>query len=390
MKKGWTLYFSLLMAFLLVRCVEPYNPPELENTDLDILVVDGFVNGTDGTATVSLTKALPLNSEVRRVGLSGVTVKVISEDGAEFLLQEQFSGDPESAGVYIGTGLAVDLAKKYKLRIERDISRIYESDLVPILESAEIDEVYYQAEDDALEIYVDSKESPGKSPYYRWKYQEVWEYRSPYTSSYIYDNGEVTFRPNEEINSLYTCYQYDYTSQILLGTTTNLSRNVVTQQLVNSVARNSIKLSFIYSINVQQFALTEEEYTYWYNVDQMTESMGGLFDPMPGQVIGNIRNINDLSETVIGYFSGSTMQEKRIFVKRWELPNRFVTYNYNLCEVDTVLIEDLGSIPFQNMLIGAVTFPPSTAPAGYTMSDRRCIDCQLYSDGIPVKPDFWP
>lgn len=381
-----------LIVFLLIvslaSCVEPYNPPELNNSNIDILVVDGFIDATAGTATVSLTKAMPLNSAVRRIGVTGAVVRIISEDGIVFQVPELPASGEESTGFYTAGGLTVDPAKKYKLHIEQDFSKVYESDLVAIMETPEIDEVYWKADDDALKIYVDSKLEEGKSQYYRWKYQEVWEYHAPYTSSYILEDGIVKFRQNtDELN---TCYSSDLTSQILLGTTTNLAQNVVTQKLINSIDRTSMKLSATYSINVQQFSLSEEEYTYWYNVDQMTESMGGLFDPMPGQVIGNIRNINDVSETVIGFFAGSTVQQKRIFIRRWDLPDHFVTYRPRLCEIDTVLNADLGTIPIQNMLLGAVTFPPSTSPAGYTMSDRLCVDCMEYGDGVPVKPEFWP
>jgi hypothetical protein len=385
---GRPLSIAFLLIGLLTSCVEPYNPPESNDPNIDILVVDGFIDATAGSVTVSLTKALPLNSEVRRIGVNGAVVKVISDDGVILQLFEQPVSDEESTGYYKADGLTIDLSKKYKLHIERDFSKVYESDLVAILESPEIEDVYFKAEEDALEIYVDSKLAEDKSRYYRWKYQEVYEYHAPYTSSYIYEGGEIKYRQNtDELN---VCYSSDLTSQILLGSTDNLAQNIVTQKLINSIDRSSMKLSYIYSINVQQFSLSEEEYTYWYNVDQMTESMGGLFDPMPGQVIGNIRNINDISETVIGYFSGSTVQQKRIFIKRWDLPDHYATFSPRLCEVDTVLNENLGFIPVQNMLIGAVTFPPSTSPAGYTMSDRLCIDCMEYGDGVPVKPEFWP
>jgi hypothetical protein len=385
---GRSLSIAFLLVVFLASCVEPYNPPESNDQNIDILVVDGFIDATTGTATVVLTKALPLNSDVRRIGVNGAVVKVISEDGAIFQLPELPASDEENTGIYQGYGLAIDLNKKYKVHIQRDFSKVYESDLVPILESPEIDKVYYKPEEDGLEIYVDSKEAENKSEYYRWKYQEVYEYHAPYTSSYLYEDGEIKYRQNtDELN---TCYSSDLTSQILLGSTANLAKNLVTQKLINTVDRESMKLSFVYSINVQQFSLSEEEYTYWFNVDQMTESMGGLFDPMPGQVLGNIRNINDVTEPVIGYFSGSTVQQKRIFIKRWDLPDRYVTYNPRRCEVDTVLNENLNFIPVQNMLLGAVTFPPSTSPAGYTMSDRLCVDCMEYGDGVPVKPEFWP
>ena len=47
-----------LLLLILTGCIEPYNPPAIADT-IDILVVDGFLNGTDSSATVQLSKATP-------------------------------------------------------------------------------------------------------------------------------------------------------------------------------------------------------------------------------------------------------------------------------------------------------------------------------------------
>jgi hypothetical protein len=376
---------ALLLIIFLVGCVEPYYPPDLSDGEVDVLVVDGFINATENAARVGLTRAVGLNSDVQRLGVSSADVRIESEDGQQFILAEQ-NGD--LAGIYVIENLPLDFNKRYKLKVSIGLDKQYESELIPILETPEIEEVTWNPHEDGLKIFVSSTEAPGKSRYYRWRYQETWRYSAPYGSIYTLENGEVSFRTNYE--ELFICYQSDLTSNIQLGSAASLSVNTIKNKEIHMVDKSSVKLSSMYSINVQQFALTDLGYAYWVNLDKMTESLGGLFDPMPGQVIGNVKSITDPGEVVVGYFSGSTVEEKRLFIDRRELPSGYLQYTQYLCSVDTVLIENLNAVPRGNILIGSVNAPNSTQVIGYTHSDAKCIDCALYGEGTPNKPDFWP
>src|SRR5699024_5022852 len=115
-------------------------------------------------------------------------------------------------------------------------------------------------------------------------------------------------RPQED--QLYRCWYNDNSSKILIGTSREFTSNVIQNATLISIPVESIKISLRYSINVQQIALTEEAYTYWLGLYKTTENVGGLFDPMPAQVIGNISGLSDPNETVVGFFSGATISEK--------------------------------------------------------------------------------
>jgi hypothetical protein len=372
---------SLLVILFLVSCVEPYYPPDLEKNEADILVVDGFVNASTSAARVNLTKAVGLESEVERVGVSGANVKIESEDGQEFILQEQ-SGD--LSGVYTAEGLILDFTKLYKLKISIGLDKQYESEFIPILETPEIESIAWDPQEDGLDILVNSKEAPDKSKYYRWRFQDTYRYHSPYSSAYIYENGEIKYRADYE--DLLICYLSDPTSPIIVGSTRNLSLNTVKNKVIQRINRNSIELSSTYSINVQQLSITEKGYEYWLNLQKMTEGLGGLFDPMPGQVIGNMKSITNPGENVVGFFSGSTVEEKRVFIGRTELPPGYSTYRPYLCERDSVFTKDLDFMSPNSMIVGEWGSPT----IGYLTSNQLCVDCKLYGGGTPVKPDFWP
>lgn len=385
--KGACVFVIGLLLFAAVRCIEPF---ELEgvSSNPDLLVVDGFINVTEGKVTVRLTKALGVQSEEGYTVVTGADVKIISEDGTEFPLQwGHYTDPPEYQALYYAEGISVDHGKKYKLWI--NAGEIYESEFVEIQVAAPIQSIEYEAHDEDLRIYVNSAESPEASQYYRWRYEETFEYNAPlYSSWYMDENREMIYRPTDE--SVYICYRQDPSNEILVSSSTELSTNVIRNREIRRLPRESIRISRLYSLNVKQMALTEEAYTYWLNLYKTTENTGGLFDPLPGQVYGNIKCVSDPELKVVGFFSGSTIEQKRLWIDRSDLPRGFAVYRPAYCEQDTISVADLqfrspGSIFGQSIMdmFGNVS--------GYTYSSVSCLDCRYYlSGGTTTKPEFWP
>ncbi len=375
-----------LLLFAAVRCIEPF-ALEGVSSNPDLLVVDGFLNATEGKVTVRLTKALGVQSVGSYPVVTGADVKIISEDGTEIPLQwGHFTDPPEYQALYYAEGISIDHAKKYKLRI--NIGNIYESEFVEIQVAAPIQSIEYQAQDEYLRIYVNSAEFPGASKYYRWRYEETFEYNAPLFSSwYMDENREMIYRTPEEW--VYICYRQDPSYEILISSSTDLSSNVIRNREIKRVPRESIKLSRMYSLNVKQMGLTEEAYTYWLNLYKTTENTGGLFDPLPGQVYGNIKCISNPDLKAVGFFSGSTVEEKRFWLERTELPRGFATYRPAFCEQDTVFVPDL-QFYSPGSIFGTSIVDMFGNIVGYTTSSYSCLDCRFYLQGTTTKPEFWP
>ena len=60
-------------------------------------------------------------------------------------------------------------------------------------------------------------------------------------------------------------------------------------------------------------SMTEEEYNYWKNISAIINRDGSLFDPPPGTVRGNLYNIDNEDDLILGYFSVSAVEYKRYF-----------------------------------------------------------------------------
>ncbi len=376
----------LLFAGSIIGCVEPYAPPEILDRP-DFIVIDAFLDGTDNSCFARITKAVPLNSEVgfeevQENAFDPITVFVEDEQGTVFDVARVGQGRFES------TGLTLDHTKKYRLRAEIN-SETYVSEYVEIRQASPIANIAFEAGQDEVRILVSSQDAGGQGNYYRWTFEETFEYTSTRRSFYILEDREVRLRTPEE--DVYRCYGTIASQKILIASSRDLDSDVIKNFLIHSVPRSSQKLQYRYSINVKQMALTEDAYTYWFNIFKTTENVGGLFDPMPGEVIGNFRKLSDPSDKVIGYFSASTVQESRVFLAPEDLPVNYSTFRYPFCEMDTVSLEEVPGLPASTILVAGV-YSTGGFPVliGYSRTTKGCVDCTMHNNGTTQKPSFWP
>ncbi len=381
----------VITAAIVMGCIEPYALEGVESNP-DFLVVDGFIDASNLTATVKLSRAIGLDDGNYYPAVRNARVVIASESGEEIQLQQvDLTQHPEyDTGTYVAFDIALDPTQRYKLGIAlNNGSKQYESDYITIEKAAPIESVTWDIRGDDMRILVNSVESNDNSPFYRWRYEETWEYNSAlYSTFYMDADREMIFRPFDE--QIYTCYRNEPSFEILVGSSQNLNSNVIRNYPVRSVPRNSIKISRMYSINIKQYGLTEDAYTYWLDLYKTTESTGGLFDPMPGQIFGNIHAVSNPSEMVIGYFSASTVEEKRVFIERRELPAEFTNYRYPFCDSDTVFNEDLQFVSPGTTFYNAVYDAMGLTVIGYTISSLNCLDCRVSGGGSTSKPDYWP
>lgn len=369
--------FSFVISLIAMACVDPYNPPVVRQ-DTHYLVVDAYLNSSDGVATVTLSRTQPLYSTDPPPQESDAVVTLEDDQGATYALQHQGSGQ------YTTSGLTVSTAKKYRMHIRTSAGEDFFSAFITIKPSPEIDNVYWLPERDGIFIYVDTDDPSGNSRYYKWSYTETWEYTSNFASIIkIVGPGVIVPRPFDEY--MYMCWRTVPSTGIFVGTSSKLQDDVIRQFPLIFIPKASAKVARKYSVLVKQQAITEEAYNYWLQLEQTTEKLGGLFDPMPSEITGNFYNASDPSQPVLGFFSGGTVQEKRMFVSFIDLPRHLQVTNPEFCVADSIPIEDIINHGPGTLLIDSYGVP---FPAGYLTSSTTCIDCRS-KGGTTVKPSFW-
>ena len=368
----------LMIPLLAAACVEQYLPP-VTDVNVDYLVVDGFLNGSAGTASIILTRAIPLGVNVVNPPEENATVNIENVNGSTFALPET------KEGIYEAKDLDLDETTAYRLRIHTNDGSSYTSDYIKLRKSPALDSVSWKPEAGGTRFYVSGHDAANQTKYYRYLFTETWEYRVTFPSDWKKVDGQPVFR-NQVTEQVYTCWRSALSTEILTASTKKLSTDVVSMLPINFIKKGSRMLSRTYSLNVQQRAISQEEFEYWELIRKTTENLGGLFDPLPSQVIGNVHNDDDAAEQVLGYFTGGFVQEKRIFVKLLDLPNELQIvdpYDF-LCEKYFVPIA-------QPELAGADVFVESVGipPIGYNVAIPNCADCRSLG-GDTIKPDYWP
>jgi len=384
MKKHAIPSIFLLACTWLTSCIEPYQP-KISADYPDLLVIDGGIDASSHKATVIITHSMALDN----------TQGPEKESAAQVTLEEQAGNTislPEvEPGRYEADALNIDYRKQYRLTIKTHGGKSYQSAYVQVMQTPPIDSISWKptvdgATLDGITIYANTHGSPdlNSKGYYQWNFIETWEYTSRYYSGLLFDDGVVTYRPMEL--DISRCWKTVPSTVITVGSSKKLSSDVIQEFPVVAVPKASYQLSRTYSILVQQRSLTEEGYNYWQQLQKTTQNVGGLFDPLPAQVTGNFTCLTDPEEPVLGFFGGSTVDEKRIFIRVRDLPRALqLSAPYPYCSIDSLPITTVQAWRGELYLLDSYGL---IVPIGYLSTSRSCVDCTVQG-GVTKKPDFW-
>ncbi len=376
MKRLMTIWITLFLAF---GCVEPFDPPVTDD-DADLLVVEGFVNTTDHTASVRLSRALRLAEAAQPAPESGATVTVEETDGTSYPVADRGNG------IYSASSPAFVEGKQFRIHIVTATGNEYISSYVLAKEPPPIDEITWAGESDGVTIKLSTHDDSRQTQYYRWEFQETWKYNAAFSSDWKIVNGKGVYRNVDE--QIFYCYQSSHSEKILTYSTSGLSEDLVPEYEITFIPKFSQKISIHYSILVKQYALSKEAYDYWQQLKVSTETLGGLFDPQPSRVRGNIQNVNNDQESVIGYFDASGVSEQRIFIQLSELPHELQRFpRADDCVTNVVPLDSVKNLSGIYLLTSGIYSGITLIGFNYTSSP--CADCRVQG-GTTKKPDYWP
>ncbi len=374
-------------------CVDAYLP-DVISAPSSYLVVDGFINGNGATRiklsrtqnTTATTSAPPPETKA--------TLYIVSAAGTRYALREQSAGFYQSDSLVLSPG-------QYQLRISTAGANpaTYESALVPLKATPPIDKLGWQRTGNELRVLLNTRDATQQTRYYRWKFLETWEFNATYKSflEYYPSRGEVAARTTP----IYTCWRTEQPTSIRQATSVQLSQDALVDHAVLSFSDRAERLKIRYSVLVTQYAQTAEEFAYYEQLRKNTEAIGTVNDPLPVQLTGNVRRTGGAtSEPVLGYVSAHTVQQRRLFINRAELPlpNDWQFDSPVACKLD---YEDLTAydpplaVPYTKTYRDPNYYVPTdyfyslitSDLAGYYGAPRECVDCR--TRGSITKPSFW-
>ncbi len=380
--------FRLNAAWLLLAlagCVKSYNAP-VPDAAKSYLVVDGYIR-TNGPSTFRLSRTLGLTASQPQAE-SQAKVLIQDDAGTEYPLSER------PAGTYtLSQRQPLDSTRRYQLRIVTSGGKEYQSDLVPVQLTPPIDTISWRATGEGVQLYVSAHGAPGRpTTYYRWDYQETWRYTSAFYSHLFYDKASNSLVQRN--GDIYNCWSTVGSSTINLGSTAALSQDVLSQQPLVLIPNKSAKLRIRYSIMVLQYGQTADEYKYWETLKKNTENIGSLYDALPTQLTGNLHNLADPAEPVLGYVGAHSVRAHRIFIDRSELPlppNFLFDTGYESCGLQPETyppFDALAVFSTDKYLPVDPVYNETGGIIGYTGAPADCVDCRARG-GSNLRPSFW-
>ena len=381
----WPLFAAATVGWF--GCKKLYNPKLVTNSN-SYLVVEGFINTGNDSTIVKLSRTVQVSSSKSSTPEPDAVVSIDGDNNTSFPLTGQGGGE------YAAPALGLDTTHRYRLHIHTTDGNEYVSDYSQPKYTPPIDSVGYTVQGNGIQLYVNAHDPKNNTRYYRWDYDETWQFHAEHFSTYITNGTDIVARAPSQFT--YECFHSDTSSSITLASSAKLAQDVIYQSPLIFIPSTSEKIEVKYSILVKQYALTSEAFNYWENLEKNSQNLGTIFDPQPSELTGNIHCVTNPAIPVIGYLSVGNVQEKRIFINNRQLPQTWQpTYPY-ACHLDTLLYCAPPNC-YNQVANSLIPLPPQAIPVipvlaggqiiGYFGSSYECTDCTIR--GTKTQPAFW-
>jgi len=365
------------ITLIFQSCIYEFTP---KTGDLgNLLVVYGMVTNENGPHEITILKTKKINSKVNEP-VKGANVSISDDKGDIVPLTEDSVGKYHTPETFAG-----QIGAKYKLNIEVQEGKKYESGYVELLDVPDISELEAEeiikpatgtnAGSSGYQFYISTKPGTSEQIYYKWDVFEEWEYRLPYKISAYWD-GTVLYQIDPPIP--YQCYMHNQFNDIYISNTKNFQTNYITHYPLNFTPGSS-KFQYMYGIYVRQYALSEFSYNYWYSAMENNQP-DPLYSKIPFQLIGNIKCISNPNETVFGIFEASAVKSKGITAYLAALEDPIFPCGY---------IIGLSGVRPQDLMN---QFPGWIGEYGAQLilvREKECVFCKYNGGGTGIRPDYF-
>ncbi len=318
------------------------------------LTVSGQISSMQDRNVIQL--GLTADTERLPYPLSGASIVLFDDAGGSYFYIE----DPSSPGTYTLYDVAGIPGKTYHIRITTPDGGEYESvaEKMPevvgqlvtnyeIVEEEITDLEGIVSMEHFIKVYTNSSlPVTAKPSYLKWETEEAFllsptDFPDPFGNipppCFIRQNADpqrIALFNGAELN------------------TTSINNLLVASRIVDWTFFEK------HYFTTYQTSLTQEGYEYWRKVNILANQVGSIFDSPPAEITGNMYNVNDRSEKVLGYFQAVNQTLNRIVM----YPNDF-------------------SFP---LLLPNCTYSENRAEY-----PGRCLDCTIVRNSSYNRPDWF-
>ena len=244
--------------------------------------------------------------------------------------------------------------------------------------------------DRGVQFFVNASGTGTENIRMRYNWIETYEIRSSFISRYVFDFeiNEPVLRAPDDI--IHICYRTVENTELILANSSGQSENRVQEIPIKFVNQNAQQLSNLYSLMVQQYALSPDAYEYYQNLEETNEGSGSLSDRQVGTFPGNVSSEDNPEKLILGYFEVSRFYEERVFFTNEE----FVADGYSQAPYPGCTVLDKDTLTTPELVEQYTGFGrrfgilDQITDFSWEISSRRCADCKEF--GTYEKPLFWP
>jgi hypothetical protein len=367
-------------------------------------VVDALLTDETGPSTVILSRSFSYKDDIG-IPYEKATVIIEDDQGESTILDEITPGIYQTDS----TTFQGQIGKSYRLVVRTAEGNTFESDwelmkAAPPIESirAAFQERLPDDPDSnpipGIQFYLNTKDGENKTKYYRWDYVETYQYYLPYPP---YIRVEFSDNPGNGQDQILLnigndfegtrCWKTEKSKELIFATTESLSQDIIRDFPFLYINNTTPRLSFRHSVLVRQFAISESYFKYLKKLEETNETTGSLFDPIPNEVFGNIKSSDGKNIPVFGYFNVAGVSEKRFFLARQDLDEKFSVNLGPKCVTDTIDLDFRTlnrRVNFSGMVLYDYHYSLFGDPIAFILTDRVCTSCAV-NDATNKQPDFW-
>jgi len=322
------LYQSAKSIFVLLilatSCITPVEP-EFKFRD-NIIFVDAYALTEAGKSSVSIQQSILINERFYTESVADAKVLLINT-----VNKEEITCVETSDGLYLPPNdFKVKQGESWRLYIELADGRRFESTPETVNIGVEIDNIEAAYSDEITFLEEENKFVPGHSVsidwtdpaeqenYYLWKYKTY----EPVTICKTCERGR--FRNGDCVSeNQFRFRHFDYLCEVPCWLISyNESFQILEDDLLDgqSIKRPIAIIPYYRKkdilVEIQQLSLTKSSYEYFNVINDILVENSGLNAPPPAALAGNLINIDDPTESVLGQFTATTSSTLTLFIDR--------------------------------------------------------------------------
>lgn len=320
------LTYCLVFFFSITNCVEPHEfKPEETNR---YLVIDGRITQANEVNRIKLTLSTVYSTYSSARPIVNAEINLVnSKNESEYFIEEGegfYAHYGNSVKIIVGETYHIEMTygqKKYRSTPQTlPEPLIQDSISFKTGQESEVNNSGNLVTYENINIFVHTPINvQGENSYLRWKTKETWSF------------GEISCGP---LHIPKTCYMTGKLNddEIIIYSSDAITGNYLSNKLV-AIKRILDRAEFIekHIFSVYQYTITKEAYEYWEKAVQIANPSGDIFDLPPAQFSGNVYNVDDKDEIVLGYFEVAGKSISRIPLYKPDILPLTITSKSRLC-----------------------------------------------------------